>query len=203
MAMCRVGAGWAVILVLSTGLGGCAGVTDEVQLAERFSSADTAYGALLPTYTRRAELYDKLDTVAKAWVTWRTPELRQALAESSIRAYRLEGPAAQALRLEQEKEARRAREFHLSLYTPTKGWNDLESAGTLWRAYLELPDGGRLEPIQVKFLPKSDKAPVEYPYVTRWTREYSLIFPLLGGGETPEHLALVLAGPLGTMRFEY
>jgi len=194
---------WAAVPLLAAGLGGCASVADEVQLTQRFASPATSYGRALPTYTRHAELYDKLDTVAKAWVTWRTPELRQALLDTTIQAYRLAGAEAETLRLEQERAARRVREFHLSLYTPSKGWNDLESTDTLWRAYLESPSGERVEPVQVIFLPKSDKSAVEYPYVTRWTREYSLFFPRLGESEASEHVTLTLAGPLGTMRFEY
>jgi hypothetical protein len=191
------------VLLLAAGLGGCATLPEEVHLSDRFASADTAYGALLPEFTRKAELYDKFDTVAKAWATWRSPELRRALVETTILAYRLEGATAETLRLEQDRAARRIREFHLALYTPRKDWNDLESSDTLWRAYLYLPDGDRLEPVQVIYLPKSDKSAVEYPYVSRWTREYSLFFPLLGEAETREHLTLVLSGPLGTMRFAY
>lgn len=184
--------------------GGCAPVPREVQLARGFASPGTPYGELLPRYTRAAELYDGLQTVAKAWATWRAPELRSALAEASVTAFRLEGETAKALRLEEERAGRRVREFHLALYTPKPDWNDLESPDTLWRAYLYLPDGQRLEPVRVIHLPKTDKSPVEYPYVTRWTREYSLFFANLEGREGADAPpVLVLAGPLGALRLAY
>jgi hypothetical protein len=173
-----------------------------VYVAEGFAASGTPYGDALQRHTRKGELYQGVDTVAKAWATWRTPELRRAVAEASIRAYRLEGEEAETLRKEAQSPARPAREFHLALYTPKKQWNDLESPGTLWRLQLELPDGSRLEPVQVFFLAKTDKTLVEYPYVSPWTREYSILFPLLDG-EDQGRGALVLTGPLGTMRFEW
>jgi hypothetical protein len=129
--------------------------------------------------------------------------LRQALAETSVEAYELEGENAQLLRKEEARAARGLREFHLAFYTPKDDWNDLESADTLWRMFLVLPGGARLEPIRVIHLPKTDKSAVQYPYVNRWTREYGLFFPLLEGDEIYEHLTLVITGPLGTVRFEF
>ncbi len=192
------GAGVAVAL-----LAGCAAVPRNVFLTEEFAGPSTPYGRALERYTRRAELYRGLDTVAKAWVTWRSPELRQALVETSAAYYRLGPEEADRMRAEQERAGRRVREFHLALYTPAPDWNDLESPDTLWRAVLVLPDGARLEPVRVVRLPKTDKAAVEYPYVTPWTREYSLFFPLLEGEERYDHLTLVLSGPLGEMRFGF
>ena len=107
------------------------------------------------------------------------------------------------MRAEQERAARTAREFHLALYTPLRQLNDLESPGSLWRAFLELPDGERLEPLEVVFVRKTDKSGVEYPYVNPWTREYTLRFPLLGAEEPHRHLTLVLAGTLGSLRFTF
>lgn len=191
-----------VVLVL---LCGCAGgvLPEDVQLTPGFATPGTPYGQALRRFTRYAELYQGLDTVAKGWATWRTPELRRQEAEASIRAYDLRGGVAGSLLREQERAGRRGREFHLSLYTPEKDWNDLESPNTLWKPYLELAGGERLQPVRVIYLPKSGKSSIEYPYVNRWTREYSLLFPLLDGAESPEHLSLVLAGPLGTIRFEF
>ena len=190
-------------LLLALGIGGCSAVPEEVHLTRGFADPGTPYGAALARYTRYAELYNGLDTVAKGWATWRSPELREALVESSIAAYRLGPEEAGRLRAEEERAARRVREFHLALYTPAKDWNDLESPDTLWKLSLELPDGTRLVPLQVVHIPKTAKVPVEYPYVSPWTREYTLFFPLLGGRETHRSLTLVLSGPLGTMRFRF
>jgi hypothetical protein len=148
-------------------------------------------------------LYDAFDTVAKAWTTWRAPPLRRALAAATIRAYGLDSERAETLRKEMARAARGVREFHLALYTPKSDWNDLESVDTLWKAFVVLPDGDRLEPVRVVHLPKTDKSAVAYPYVTLWTREYALFFPLLEGEEIYEHLDLEITGPLGSMRFSF
>lgn len=193
---------WVILVVLA----GCAGGTGQppsVQLTPGFAAPGSPYRAVLERYTRHVELYRGLDTVAKGWATWRAPALRRAEAEASIRAYGLQGDAAEAMLREEERAGRRVREFHLSLYTPDADWNDLASSDTLWRPFLELPDGERLEPVRVISLDKSGKSQVEYPYVSPWTREYSLFFPLLTADEVHEHLDLFLAGPLGTMRFRF
>ncbi len=195
---------FARVAVLVAGvLAGCGAAPPTVDLTSGYASDATPYGKLLPRYTREAQLYDGFDTVAKGFATWRAPELRRAAVAASAERYLLDDAASARLRDQQEQEARSVRELHLALYTPHKQWNDLEAPGTLWRAYLELPDGARLEPLEVVFLRKTDKSRVEYPYVTPWTREYRLRFPLLEGQEPHRHLALVLTGVLGTLRFAY
>ncbi len=195
---------WGVLgLAALAACWGCGPVAGDVRLTRGFASAATPYGDLLPRYTRSSELYDQLDSVAKGWATWRSPELRAALAETSVAAYRLKGEAAEALRREAERDGRAVREFHLALFTPKANWNDLESPQTLWRAYLYLPSKERREPLQVSHRPKTDKSAVEYPYVSRWTREYALIFPLGEGEEAASPSTLVITGPLGTLQFAF
>lgn len=199
--------GFVVTLVAMTMVAGCAGritrIDREVRVTEGFAAPGTAYGKALARYTSRAELYEGFDTIAKGTATWRSAELRRALAEASVEAYELQGEAAESLRREEERASAGMREFHLSLYTSVDGWNDLESPDTLWKIYLELPGGDRLDPVRVERLAKSDQAPVEYPYITPWSQEYSLFFPVVGEEERADPVALVLTGPLGTLRFEY
>ncbi len=182
---------------------GCGGLPENVYLTRGFASPRTVYGEALVRNTRNAELYEGFDTVAKAWVTWKNDDLRSALLRASVEAYRLAGEDAEALRKEENRAAAHVREFHLALYTPKKQWNDLETPTTLWRLYLRFPDGSRLTPVQIVHLAKSEKNPVEYPYVTPWTREYTVLFPLVEDKETQAHPTLILTGPLGTMKFDF
>ncbi len=198
----RSGASMRVAL-LCLGIAGCAAPGSDVRVTAGFASPGTPYGALLPRYTRSAELYEGFDTVAKGWATWRTRELRSALAETAIASYGLVGEPADRMRRDEERAARRVREFHLALYTGKSGWSDLESADSLWRAALELPSGEKLAPIQVVRLAKTDRSAVEYPYVTRWTREYSIFFPTVPELQGEGGVTLILSGPLGTMTFSY
>ena len=195
--------GLAVTLLATVACDRWRPLPEEVHLTPAFAGPGSAYGETLERYTRKVELYEGLDTVARGWATWRSPELRQALAEASIRAYELDNGAAELLRKEEARAARGLREFHLALYTPKDDWNDLESEDTLWTSFLLLPNGERLQPVRVIHLPKTDKSAVQYPYVNRWTREYSLFFPLLERDEVYEHLTLVITGPLGTVRFAF
>jgi hypothetical protein len=203
MRRSRLGVCLAAAGLLAVGGTGCGRWPPEVQLTPGFAGPESEYGRALARFTRHVELYEGFDTVAKGWATWRTAELRRAAAEASIRAYGLKGAAAEDLLEESATAARRAREFHLALYMPSKGLNDLESPNSLWRLSVELPDGSRLAPVQVVYLRKNEKTEVEYPYVSPWTREYSVTFPLPEGDETFGHLALVILGPPGKMRFEF
>lgn len=196
---------WLLGILVAAGLGaaGACGLRlpAEVQVTEGFAAPGTPYGDALAARTRYAELYQGLDTVAKGWATWRTPDLRAALAEASVRAYHLEGDAAERLRREARTAAEGPWEFHVAVYMPKKQWNDLEATESLWRARVELPGGGRLAPLEVRALVKTDKNPVQYPYVNPWTREYTLVFPAPEDGA--QTAALALAGPLGTLRFAF
>jgi hypothetical protein len=200
MADLRRAALAAAILMI---VGGCGGLSNSVFFTSGFASPKTPYGQVLERHTRSAELYRGFDTVAKGWATWRSDSLRKALVETSIEAYRLSEADAEALREEERRAASQVREFHLALYTPKKHWNDLESPDTLWRLYLKFPEGARLTPVQLVHVPKTDKNAVEYPYVTPWTREYRISFPLVEETETRGHPTLLLTGPLGTMKFEF
>lgn len=191
------------LLLLGTFTGGCASLPGNVFFTEPFASSRTPYGEALLRNTREAELYQGFDTVAKVWVSWKNEEVRRALAKTSVDAYKLKGEEAESLRNEEEKGSGHVREFHVALYTPSKQWNDLDSPSTLWRVYLKLPDGSRFTPVQIVRLPKSDKNPVEYPYVTRWTREYTILFPLLEEQDRQTHPSLLFTGPLGTMKLEF
>lgn len=195
---------WAWVAAITAVLvASCGGTLPAVEHTRGYATAGTEYGQVLPRYTRKAELYEGFDTVAKGIATWRAPELQRAAVATSVKRYQLDAAAAAHLWQTQELQEHTAREFHLALYIPEKQLNDLEAAGTLWRAYLELPDGSHLEPLDVTVVRKTDKSSVEYPYVTPWTREYLLRFPLRAGSEPHDGLTLVLAGPLGTLRFAY
>lgn len=185
--------------IIGAAVGCGARLPSGVRLTEGFASPGTPYGDALTRHTRYAELYEGFDTVAKGWATEKTPDLREALAEASVRAYLLEGAAAEAVREEARTAGRGGREFHLALYTPKKQWNDLEAPESLWRVRLELPGGALVEPTSVTALAKTDKTPVQYPYVNPWTREYAIVFP---AGQ-PTGASLVLTGPLGTLRFDF
>lgn len=187
--------------VLAVAAGGC-GFSQNVYETSGFSSPETPYGRALASATRRAELYEGLDTVAKGWATWKSPELRQALVEASIRAYGAQGEAAETLRKDEERAGRNVWEFHLALYTPKKQWNDLEAGDSLWKVRVLLKGGRTFEPAKITALAKTDKSPVQYPYVTPWTREYSLVFPK--DEDIPnERPTLLLSGPLGKMQFVF
>lgn len=195
---------WAWFAALTAGLvSGCGGALPAVELTRGYATAGTEYGQLLPRYTREAQLYEGFDTVAKGFATWRAPELLRAAATTSAARFQLDEAAAERLREENALASRTAQEFHLAFYTPRAQLNDLETTATLWQAYLELPGGSRLKPLDVEFLRKSDKSSVEYPYVTPWTREYRLRFPLVQGEVARQPFTLVLTGPLGTMRFAF
>lgn len=190
---------WIAGLMVAGALGlGCS----SVRFAPEFASS-APYGRELAKHTRAVELYQGFDTVAKGWATWRSPALRAATAEARAGSYGLAEAAAAELRKEEVREGQGGREFHLALYAPKTDWSDLEGPRSLWRAFVELPGGERLEALAVTRLTKSDRAAVAYPYVTRWTKEFTLTFPLLDPREASVPPILVLAGPLGELRFSY
>ena len=68
--------------------------------------------------------------------------------------------------------------FLVSVYTPRKSYNNLDSKRSIWMVYLTNNEGESLMPLSIKpsqqkkvFLKKF------FPYVTDWSRQYIIKFP--------------------------
>jgi len=173
----------------------CGDYAGSIRSASSFASPGSSYGKALEKATRKAELYNGVGTVAKGWATWKNSEFNSASKAAKKKAYGSEDGRFV------DGQNSGAITFHLALYTPDKGWNDLDSAGSLWTAKVELPGGKTLSPKQIVEISKKASSSIEFPYVTPWTKEYELLFPYQG--EEPLSVALTLAGPLGVMEFDY
>lgn len=190
-SLARVLAAMAAFAVFAA----CGRFAGSIHTAKPFASSGSSYGKSLEKSTRRAELYEGVGTVAKCWATWKSLKFREALVAARNKAYGSNDGRDSA-----EPESGEI-DFHLALYSPEKEMVDLASENSIWRVTLELPDGQTIAPIQIQDVPKNVSNSIEYPYVTPWTREYSLKFNQ--DRVEPDYLVLILAGPLGTMRFDY
>lgn len=168
------------------------------------------YGRLLHAWTREQALYQGLENRAFAQVIYLSPQLIEAQADL-ISGLRAEPSPARARTLERLRAEAAAPTFFAILRTPDRNWNDLESRTSVWRVALD--DGvGQVEPEKVERLEKPWSAELQklYPYLDEYAVAYRLRFPAVAapaakaaGASAPLVPALVMAGALGQMRFDW
>lgn len=168
------------------------------------------YGRLLHAWTREQALYQGLENRAFAQVIYLSPQLIEAQADL-ISGLRAEPSPSRARTLERLRAEAAAPTFFAILRTPDRNWNDLESRTSVWRVALD--DGaGQFEPEKVERLEKPWSAELQklYPYLDEYAVAYRLRFPAAAapaakaaGATAPLMPALVMAGALGQMRFDW
>ncbi|MCB0340694.1 MAG: hypothetical protein H6626_09015 [Pseudobdellovibrionaceae bacterium] len=91
----------------------------------------------------------------------------------------------------------------LSLYTPERQHNDLDKSKSMWEIYMEV-DGRRYEGRVKK---KSDLNLFElkslYPYHTRWSKGYEVVFGVPFSAIEGHPIKVVLASSLGASEFKF
>jgi hypothetical protein len=159
----------------------------------------TAYGKVLQEYTRKAALFDKLETRAFVHMVYLTPEMAEAQAE---RLSELRGEPAQvaAERKTKARDSIRAPIFFAVVSTPFAQWNDLESKSSSWRVALG-PEYTRT-PVKIERFerPFAVDLLTLYPYLDDFHVGYRIEFappPVDRGAK------LMVGGALGKMEFDW
>lgn len=193
-------------LALAAAAVSCAGAPEMVrELTRPADLRSEAYREALDRWTRSGEVPDRADAALSVTATLKSAEFRERYAAEYAAAYGLsEAEFADALAA-QRAEASREVAFHLLAYTSDRKANDLDRAGSVWRVYLELPDGRRLDPEAVARVDRKSRL-LEgfYPYGDPWSRAYAVRFRAAdlpeGARERPR---LVLTGVLGTLALQW
>jgi hypothetical protein len=168
------------------------------------------YGGVLRTWTREQAVYEGLETRAFAQVIYLAPPLVDAQA-SMVSRLRAEPPPARARTLERMRRETATPTFFVVMRTPDRNWNDLEAKNSVWRVAVDF-GGGEFEPEKVERLERPFSAELQklYPYLDEYAVAYVLRFPAAAasaasgaGSKTASLPVMVMAGALGTMRFNW
>jgi len=179
-------------------------VHPRVRLAGKVSMA----GCSLARYTRKVELYDRLGDRGEPLGDLAHPDLPRRGCRRPVRSptYWIAMPPS-AMRREEDDATRGASGVFTSRALTRRGAGSERSrvararsggSTSLRRHRAGGRSGSKPDPSSAL----EERNELEYPYVSNWTRADSAQFPLLPG-EEHQHLALLIAGPPGQMRFDY
>jgi hypothetical protein len=166
------------------------------------------YGKVLRSWARQQAVYQGLETRAFTQVIYLARPLVdvQAVMISSLRA---EPAPARERTLERMRRETAAPTFFVVMRTPDRNWNDLESKTSVWRIAVDF-GAGEFEPEKVERLERPFSAELQklYPYLDEYSVAYVVHFPAaaaapVAGSTTPPMPAMVIAGVLGAMRFNW
>ena len=191
----RVGLGPLVLALaaLST-QPGCA----RIPIAE--PKLEGPYGLELARDTRRAAIYQQLETRLFLHMVWVGPALVEQQA-AQLSAMRAEPPDLTAARLKKLQDDTALPTFYAFVYTPQPNWNDWESKSSVWRIVLEGPQG-EAAPVSVTRFngPFNAELMTLYPYCDDFITAYRIQFPQGSLGPTPK---ILLAGALGRVELDW
>ena len=129
------------------------------------------YISALGKATRKADIYNNLNTVMYIRAAYFDKPFMLAY-EDKYYDYYMQKPKNLIKKIEKSTV------FLVSVYTPRKSYNNLDSKRSIWMVYLTNNEGESIMPLSIKpsqqkkvFLKKF------FPYVTDWSRQYIIKFP--------------------------
>ncbi len=129
------------------------------------------YKSALRKSTRKADIYNKLNTVMYIRATYLNNNFVRAY-EKEYYKYYMKKPKGL---IDKQKGYIT---LLVSVYTPRKAYNNLDSNRSIWMVYLTNNEGESVMPLSIKpsqkkrvFLKKF------FPYVTDWSKQYIMKFP--------------------------
>ena len=190
---------YALLAVAIAGSLFCAAACARIPIAE--PDYEGTYGLELKSDTRKAAIYQGLETRLFVHVAWLKPGLVQAQAHL-ISDARAEPPDLTAKRLADMTAEDEAPTFFAVVYTPVPTWNDWDSKATVWRIALQT-ERGEIAPASVKrFEPIFNAEMVSlYPFLDDFVTGYRIQFPK--GTVLTGDPKLLIAGTLGKVELDW
>jgi hypothetical protein len=154
-------------------------------------------------WTRKFELYDRLDSRAFAVATYQSPAVRVARATRLAEWKGLSRADTDALLAQEKAEGDRYDDFFLGFFAADTRQNDLVATDTVWRVALVLPNGAQVLPEKIEQLPNDVTVHALYPYLGDFYIPYRIRFPKKLQGDEPSAFVLRLAGAVGKLDVDW
>ena len=162
-------------------LGGCPSLLrpprvgpEAPRVADR--DAEKRYQQILDRWTRRAEIYDGLDSRAFLAATFQSFAFLQARVERVAALRSLPLAEAEAMLSAERKAHQESLEVVLGLHANDRRFDDLGRPGSIWTIAL-VGEAGEVQPTSVEKLPLDPNLKALYPYLDTFWAAYRLRFP--------------------------
>ncbi|MFW0883637.1 hypothetical protein ACMCNP_01015 [Candidatus Acidulodesulfobacterium sp. H_13] len=163
----------------STGISSAAKLESSYAAISSSDRYRSIYLQSLKKYTRKADIYDKFNTVMYIGATYFTKPFIYVHTKEYTEYYPLnKNVFIKKLKKSYVKFGKNIT-FFVSVYTPEKSYNDLNSNRSIWMVYLVNNLGESVLPVSIK-LPKQKKVFLKkfFPYITDWSKQYIIKFPI-------------------------
>lgn len=151
---------------------------------------------------KRVSIYDQLQSRAFFRVIYKSRNLRDAYCEAIAEMESLSTVEKDALCKKEAEEEERYLDFLVVLSTTESKVNDLATKNSMWRIFLENPDGGRVYPLDIKEIKADPRQKLLIPGLSRFGRFYLLRFEK-GTITNIRGVSLIFSGVIGKAVFKY
>jgi hypothetical protein len=182
-------------LIFALLLFSCAAVGYNTAKLESFHKA-------LAKENKKASIYDGFQSRAFFKVIYRSTEVRERYVEAIAEMESLTESEREALRKKEMEEDSKYFDFCVVLSTTEFKVNDLDSKNSVWKVFLESPDGTREYPVEIKEIKADSRVKLLYPGVSRFGKFYHIRFER-GAIKSIEGTNLVFSSALGRSVFKY
>lgn len=193
----------AVAAVAALCLGGCATFPEAFPFtpAQPKPPADEgAWAQARDRFTASAKLYDGLATRAFVSAVYQSPDVRERRV-ARMAVWREVGAEERDRLLQLERdEASQYEDFIVSLFTPDRSDNDLDSNRSVWRLAVTVAGEGEEEPLKVEAVRSDATVRTLYPSIGDFDVVYRVRFARWPKGPLEQRqFALRIAGARGRM----
>lgn len=147
-----------------------------------------SYRSELREWSRSKQLFSATTMHAKVitHATYFSPDFRKAYIKEHVKRKYLEGERADYFIDQLEARQAKAREFFVEMYAPKPYRNFSMGKESFWEIVLTTQNGKELKPISIEAVETTPYQKVMFPYISRWSKAYRVLFPMTDLGKNFE-----------------
>ncbi len=155
------------------------------------------YTDIIQKWTSEAKVYSGIVSTFQVSSTMLSSEILNHQVFRDARTAHLTKDQYLDLRKKADDDSKTETSFFVALYTDKTETNDLNKPKTSWNIFLDV-NGKRVMPKSIKLVfDKRDALLNRYPYLTPWSKQYMVTFPVKLDDAMEKPVTLTLASTLG------
>ncbi len=167
-----------------------------IALAVCCSGAHASYRSHVKKATKQGRLYDMTTGNARILMdaTLFTDDFRRVFAEKDADIHYLNDSAAAELLADQMAIQQKGWEIFVGMFSPKDYTVFSTKSDSFWNAHLVTSLGEVVDPISIEEVKINPYWRVMFPYLTRWSRAYRVVFPKAALGDSAQMLMQSVVG---------